>query len=199
MLVCGSLATVAAAQATIITYNDRIDWLAAVSGDVVTTEKFSTDAPDLTGGVDFSGFNLKSTGLFSDFPVVESGQLYGWVDFESNGEFLVTPVMPAHGFGGDFSMIDGEGIAAIVSYVGGGTDTVDLVETNGFSGFVSTLEISSFRLVGAHPDGIPASGEIFYGDNFHIAAPCAVPEPASMVVLGLGFLGLLKRRKKSLA
>ncbi|MBB4842457.1 hypothetical protein HNP55_000972 [Paucibacter oligotrophus] len=60
-----------------------------------------------------------------------------------------------------------------------------------YRGFVSTMDISSFT--------ISAPGQSLYAsvDNLTVSAITAVPEPASVALMGLGVLGLLAFRRRA--
>lgn len=91
-----------------------------------------------------------------------------------------------------------------------GADFGDLMlgsQTFRYGTMVGTLDDATFFAVGSNYSGVaPVSGtlKLFIwdtpsGDNSHSieANVAAVPEPASMIALGLGALGLLQRRKNA--
>ena len=194
-----------AAHAGVTQFTDRSAWLAALGGNVITSEAFDGENPDLSAGVAFNGFSLQSQGFYRTGNT-HLGGLSEYLDGDTGDALLLTPDKKFYGFAGEFGNFtgSGEGASVVLSFSGGGTASYDIQSLIGgggglakrFFGLVSTDLVSSLSIVATNPDGNAGNGESFGADNFELGAPRAVPEPASFAALALGAFAALRRRGK---
>jgi hypothetical protein len=145
-------------------------------------------------GTDINGFNQ----TVRNSPMNMPDGLFGYNTTAGGSNFAsffgatmtLTFDTPASAFGAYFTgnQLDGDNVTAY--FVGGGSETVHLTLLDGgveFLGFTSTEGISSVVM--------DMTYDIVGVDDIRTAE--AVPEPASMVALGLGVVAAIRRRRQS--
>lgn len=198
------------ARADTIVFTSRAAFTAATTG--LTTIDFegiaspnsvaNFSSPLTIAGATFSG---SSTGAVS---VVDSGFFAPLFQFNSgaslSGFAFVEVTLPAGttAIGTDLMSTNPDGLPFQVTLSNGETFIVNTPNrpARGFFGITSDVAITSIRFVtmpGPNQSaGIPLVDNFSYGQ----AAPAAVPEPATMVLLGTGLVGIAVRargRRKS--
>ena len=190
------------ARASVITFTDRTAFLAAA--DITTSVDFEGLAPAdsftlipsppglTTGGANFSSTTDK---LFVIDPGFDSPDFF-WssgsylIDNEFSTSALVITLAPGvTAFGADLSSFGSGDIT--IALAGGGTLTVASPGQPNFSfvGFTSDQDILSLAF--SKPGDSVVLDNVAFGQT---AAAAAVPEPATLTLLGLGLAGMGARR-----
>jgi len=200
------------ARADTIVFTSRAAFNAATTGlttidfeGIATPNSVANFSSPLTiAGATFSG---SPTGSVS---VVDSGFFAPLFQFNSgaslSGFAFVDVTLPAGttAIGTDLMSTNPTGLPFRVTLSNGETFIVNtpLRPERGFFGITSDVAITSIRFVTVpgpnQSAGIPLVDNFSYGQ----AAPAAVPEPATMVLLGTGLVGIAARargRRKSKA
>lgn len=200
------------ARADTIVFTSRAAFNAATMGlttidfeGIASTNSVANFSSPLTiAGATFSG---SPTGQVS---VVDSGFFAPLFQFNSgavlSGFAFVDVTLPAGttAIGTDLMSTNPTGLPFQVTLSNGETFLVNtpLRPDRGFFGITSDVAITSIRFVTVpgpnQSSGIPLIDNFSYGQ----AAPAAVPEPATMALLGTGLLGIAVRargRRKSKA
>ena len=208
------LSFVVSAQAGLTFYTDRSAWESAVSGAVVT-EDFDSVAPYfLADGINPAGLlEIELINIFStsEYNSIDDGS-FTYLDIDGTPYYrgrcsrgdpdaVINLVLssPVSAFGGDFKLTnDADGLWLEVNgeqYAFGDEELLSSGDGSGFLGFISTSDFSTVTFFDPVEEDLAnlvlRSGESFGLDNVSFA----VPEPVTMVLLGLGGL-LLRKRKK---
>jgi len=185
-----AILTAATSQAGVITFSDRASWEAAVVGSPTVVD-FNTYATDVsTNGIDFGPFTI-ANGLL-DAPPVTSHDIDGstYVNITHGGAKSITYHSPISGWGADLDHAQGSWLRVLLS----SPEDLELPYTGGdnpaFFGFI-TWPMESFTTIQFLENGLDKVGY----DNISSGTE-VVPEPSSLVVLGLGLAGLAVRRRR---
>jgi len=191
------------ADAAITTYTDRTSFEAAAGAITFEDfESFVVDAPFHTSAVDVGDFTLSMTGLpstaynFIDIapPETPETNVNGSTNMRvftddsplSNLIFEFDTAMTA--FGADFRSIN-DTIVRTQLIVGSDIVALPVAASSGlfsFFGFSSDIAFTSITFEGL-------ANDVYGIDNVSYS----IPEPATVLLLGLGGLGLLRRRKSA--
>lgn len=196
---------ISSASAALIGFNDRTAWEAAVGG-VFFSEDFSGVANSTYDGapVDVGDFTVSRTGsnFGSTWHNVSSTGAGGAPSNSVNGSQQLNLATGSSGgttlafdfdiyaFGADWA---GVSDSRTTSFIIDGIQLDIPNLTGGFFGFVSDTALTSnfLKLTNGAADG-------FGMDNIVYSASASVPEPSSILLLGLGLLGVtLSRSKKA--
>lgn len=198
------LAVAGTASAQFTTFTNRAAWEAAVTGTIVNEGFEGNPTGSLVHAVDHDlgavTFRIDLITATSSGASITSSAISGVRALSMNADdgmrthtmtFEGAPLANAYGF--DYSGARTGGLAVLIidgtrfDFTTGGNGA-------GFFGVVSTGSFASVQFGDESPGTLPT--EIFTLDNASFAA---VPEPGTMIALGLGAAALLARRRRKSA
>ena len=188
--VLAALGATFSAHAVLTVYTSRAAFVAATAGfGASTTETFDTDRALALGDNLYNGVDYRLTGATEGANAISNGALQGDEYFQSSLDLVFGSAIQA--FGADFT--EANTSSGLFFTING--ETVDLasVLADPGTGFFGVVSSSAFTAVDVNGGANP--NEIYALDN--LTSVQAVPEPASLAALGLGAVGLLRRRKRA--
>ena len=224
ILVLGAACIAFSAQpalGAIITYSDRATWQSATGG-ITGGENFQSFGSDTnfdnTTVALSDGMAIGTSGLIGvsdtnqiDVPAINltfdnlstDGSSYASVGVFSPGteHVFISIATPISAFGADFVGINDNSLLTRIELFSGATlvDTIlpiglPCCTTQRFIGFAgdSGESITEMRFVFNDP-----SNDAFGIDNIEIAASAAIAEPGSLILFGLGFVGMAYARRRT--
>ena len=175
------------------TFTNRADWQTAAGTPDWTVDfgGFASDTSFTTSPVDLGSFSISQVGVMDFHNVIKAS---GVADVYTNFGAITVDITfdtPVYAWGADFSGLDGELLN--IELFGGINTTIEVNQTTGFFGFTvpSSTPINKISLI-SRTEIAGLEGETFTMDN----AAGVVPEPATMSLLALGGLAMLRRRRK---
>lgn len=193
-----------------VIYNDSTSFLATLNTTVV--DDYENDAyafmqndsamSDVLGETDYVATGFPNTNIVYDTNIAGNHVYCAGC----NGSILlsftstsVTGTNGVYGVGFDYFNTEEPLFTAFVTYGDGSSENIALASAwipgTKFLGITSDLEISSIHF--GLEDGVDTQEGYFGIDNLIIGnQPAKVPEPANILLLGLGLLGLVAARKK---
>jgi hypothetical protein len=197
LITIGSLAGVA--NAAIVTYSDPTLFTSGAT-ELLSTygfENFLTDESFNDAAVDAGDFSISILGVGdSSFgnnivdtpPVLTITSIDGSTGLnvftELGNSFLITFDSPIFSFGADFAAFNDGGNRTQIFIDGQSVTTPD---SPSFFGIISDQSFTTVEFRGNNND-------LFGVDNIHYSA---VPEPSSALLLGLGAIGFVIRRRRT--
>jgi len=206
-LVMGMFFRTVESEASVITYTSRVGWETAVSGSSIFNEDFESflvDTEFRTVTVDVGHFTLRQIGTGLSFrnlieaPPFEYEDNNGtkhasmFTEFDSPIKVEMAFHHPIFAWGANFyDASENEKLNLdLVLDMGGVITTIPVPVNTGFFGFVTSPQENVGKLIFKSRTSLTA-GEGFGLDNIS----GAVPEPVTVLLLGLGGLGLLRKRR----
>ena len=185
----------ASSHAATTVYTTSASFLAQVAAGAYTNSFTGLSSPAGLDPAAFSGLGFSYTasspvGLYLDAGFLGTNQV--------NASLTLTFTGSVKAIGGNFFNVDiGDAFQAstVTIQLSDGTSTTLTPATIGdsYRGFISTVGITSLTI--AAPTGLGAYASL---DNLTIGnAVAVVPEPASMLLMGLGVAGLLVARRRA--
>ena len=205
------------ASAAVITYTDRSQFLAAIDLGTAVEADFNEFTSDVrfvpsTGPVDAGPFSLLANKILGSAENLEPNKVdvlpffpnvnvdgtphaYVLVERDSNLEVTVTFDNPVAAFGAEYNRVDnspGESLDLILSFQGGGTQTIGAPDPDSFFGFVSDSALVTQFVYQARTANGTQGGTGFGLDNtisgFNLTP---VPEASSLAFLAAMFTASL--------
>jgi len=190
-------------------YTDEASWLAAIGAATVTTEDFEGTATGslLEGVNDVGAFNVNVTGAAScTFCAISPGGAFGSINNNHELTQFINPGSQASdivyefdtsilGFAGEWAVT--ADFDHVLATINGTTFNFDTVLGNPGTGFVGFVDLAGFNNIDfAVGNGAGGAGEYWVLDDAQLAT-ASVPEPASILLMGLGLIGFGFARRKS--
>lgn len=188
------------ANATVVTYNDRVSFEAAIT-DIIIDDFNGPEYDLINTAADMKSLSAGSIGYESTFHNapdwnIISGNYLCW-GCNGSGQIILddTSIGSASGvFGFGLDILGNSSYDAFVTYGDGTTQNFDLGFGAAFFGLTSDDLIKQVHF-GLANGGSTSSGN-FSVDNVTIGNSTGVPEPASLGLIGLGLAGLLMARRR---
>ena len=187
-------------------YTDRSAWESAVSGAIVIEDFDSVTPSFLTEGIndaDLIKIEMVNLSEVNQWNSIDNGSGYSNVNGTpyyqgacryTDPDTIIVLHLPflTKAFGGDFESTYSSDLDGLTLQVNGSRyEFSDLMSSSGGTGFLGFISTTDTFLSVTLFDYDEILGESFGLDNVSFA----VPEPTTMVLLGLGGLMLRKRRK----
>jgi len=195
VLACSVLALASVAPAAVVEYTSRTAWETAAGGAPTLTDNYNDIASDVTVGsnvIGRDGYSLTGAMWLDAAPFLYIGgdmTIDGTSDVLKVDALLLTFANPTMTFGADW-MVGGGSQNWTLNYTTNGGDSGSFQmpwdsHSAEFNGIIATNEFTTVQF----------SAVSFWGAMDNLAAH-PIPEPATMSLLALGGMAILRRRKK---